>query len=352
MTQSIAIILPSLANQAPILVAKDLVSGMIKQAAYVEVFHFDEIVEVDFECATRKIGFFEPIDFDHFDIVHTHMLRPDAYIWFWRILKSCKSTKFVSTIHNIVEEDLFFKYGRLTSIVFSRLWRLFWSAQDRLVVLNQSAKKYYGNFLGRRDIEVIHNGRALAHVGKIDIQDAAAIEGLKTKFKIIGCCALLTHRKGIDQIIRVLPELQDYALVIVGDGQVREELEKLAVELNVLARCLFLGFRHNAQSYLPLFDLYVMPSRSEGLPLALLEAAGHKRAIVCSDIDVFKEIFTSEEASFFQLEDRASLKQAIEFAYEKRERLADNVNKRYLASYTREVMAQRYTEFFSELRRS
>jgi glycosyltransferase involved in cell wall biosynthesis len=348
----VALILPSLANKAPIQVAKDLAAGMLLLGMHVEVFYFDDIVEVDFDCSTRRIRFFDQPNFGDFDIVHTHMLRPDAYVWFWRLIKKYKTTSFVSTIHNIIEDDLFFQYGRFTSVVFSRLWRLFWNAQDCLVVLNQAARKYYLEFLHGREVKVIHNGRALS-VGKtIEGRDEASLNNLRTSFKLIGCCALLTHRKGIDQIIRVLPHCKDYALVVVGDGQVREELESLATKLGVMDRCLFLGFRHNAQAYLPLFDIYAMPSRSEGLPLALLEAAGNGLAIVCSDIDVFTEILTREEASFFALEHLGELKRAIVFAYENKAKLSANVRKKYLMCYTSKVMTQRYVDYFTEIRSS
>lgn len=345
----IAVILPSLSNKAPIQVAKDLVAGMILYGINVEVFYFDEITEVDFACVTKKLKFCNRIEFEKFDIVHTHMLRPDAYVWFWRLFAKRGKTVFISTLHNIVEEDLYFQYGRITSFVFSRLWRLFWSAQDRLVVLSRDAKEYYFSFLSGREATVIHNGRALSLTMPLNDDDEKLILDLKSKYKLIGCCALLSHRKGIDQIIKVLPMCKDYALIILGDGKVRHELESLAATLGVTDRCKFLGFRKNAQDFLPFLDVYAMPSRSEGLPLALLEAAGNGLATVCSNIAPFREVFTSEEVSFFVLDDLTDLARAIRLAYESRVLLSIAIYKKYASCYTSEVMVKNYLNFFGDL---
>lgn len=346
----VAIVLPSLVNKAPIQVAKDLAGEFVLAGAEVCVYYFDDIVEVDFPCRVEKISFFVAIDFKLFDVIHSHMLRPDAYVWYWKLFRSCRNVVFISTIHNIVEEDLYFNYGRLTSYIFSRLWRIFWSAQDKLVVLNNAAQKYYNNFLSGGKTSVIYNGRALSAVTPVDQADLNRIEALHLKkLQVLGSCAVLTRRKGLDQIIRILPECRNFALVVVGDGPACAELKNLATELDVSERCIFLGYRANAQSYLAHFDIYVMPSRSEGLPLALLEAAGTGLPVLCSDIEVFKEIFSADDVSFFQLESGEDLVRALKFSIENKSMLSSNVLKKYKNNFTGKVMASRYLELFLDL---
>ena len=346
----VAVFLPSLANKAPVQVAKDLVHGFVQAGADVCVYYFDDIVEVDFSCRVKKISFFTAIDFELFDIVHSHMLRPDAYVWYRRLLKSCEKVGFVSTIHNIVEEDLYFNYGRFKSYVFSRLWRIFWSSQDELIVLNNAAKNYYKNFLNGKKTNVIYNGRALSTLAPLNQDDVNRLALLHSKFQLLGSCAVLTRRKGLDQIIRILPECREYALVVIGDGPACAELKALAVELGVAERCIFLGYRANAQSFLSQFDIYVMPSRSEGLPLALLEAAGNGLPIVCSDIEVFKEIFSSDEVSFFKLENEKDLVKALKYSVENKAILSSNIREKYKNNFTDKVMTGRYLELFVTLK--
>lgn len=349
MPLNIAVILPSLANKAPVQVAKDLAVGLIELGANVEVFYFDDVLEVEFPCQSKRLRFFSRIEFEKFDVVHAHMIRPDAYVWFWRMFRKYKKTTFVSTIHNIVEKDLYFQYGKVTSIIFSRLWRLFWAGNDHLVVLNREAQTYYFQFLGGRKTTVIHNGRKLSRDMVLAKHDRELVEGLKVNYKLIGCCALLTQRKGIDQLIKALPDCEDYALVVVGNGKALPELQELANHLGVMNRCRFLGFKENAQAFLPLFDVYAMPSRSEGLPLALIEAAGNGLATVCSNIEPFREVFTSEEVSFFEIENQEDLVRAIEFAYKNKSVFSEKIYSRYLSSYTSEIMTLNYFNYFNSI---
>lgn len=347
----VAILLPSLANKAPIQVAKDLTSEFVLAGVNVNVFYFDDVVEVNFPCRTERISFFTAIDFELFDVVHSHMLRPDVYVWYRRLLKSCKNVGFVSTIHNLVEQDLYFSYGKLISYIFSRLWRITWSAQDELVVLNNAAQKYYRNFVGGRKTYVIYNGRALSTVVPLALEDLSRLEALHSKFQVLGSCAVLTRRKGLDQIIRILPECREYALVVIGNGPAFSELKALAVELGVVERCIFLGYRANAQSFLAQFDIYVMPSRSEGLPLALLEAAGNRLPVLCSDIEVFKEIFNSDEVSFFELENEKDLIRALKYSFDNKAALSFNIEKKYKNNFTDKVMATNYLKLFAGLKK-
>ncbi len=351
MALRVAVLLPSLANKAPVQVAKDLVGGFVLSGADVNVYYFDDIVEVDFPCKIERISFFTALDFELFDVVHSHMLRPDAYVWYRRLLKPSNKVGFVSTIHNIVEQDLYFNYGRLKSYVFSRLWRIFWSAQDELIVLNNSAQRYYKNFIRGRKTNVIYNGRALSTLAPLEQNDLNLISPLHLNFQVLGSCAVLTRRKGLDQIIRILPKCREYALVLIGDGPAGSELKSLAAELGVADRCVFLGYRADAQSFLPQFDIYVMPSRSEGLPLALLEAAGNGLPVLCSDIEVFKEIFSSDEVSFFELENEKDLIKALKHCFENKATLSSNIQKKYVNNFTDKIMTIRYLELFEDLKK-
>ena len=60
--------------------------------------------------------------------------------------------------------------------------------------------------------------------------------------------------------------------MIVGQGGLREELEAQAAQLGIAAQVRFLGHREDVRDLLSILDLFVLPSLSEGMPLALLEA--------------------------------------------------------------------------------
>lgn len=73
-------------------------------------------------------------------------------------------------------------------------------------------------------------------------------------------------------------------LIIVGEGPSREELERLVEGLGLERKVSFPGYSDRPEEYLPLFDAFVLPSRSEGVPIALLEAMSCGLACVASRV--------------------------------------------------------------------
>ncbi len=77
-----------------------------------------------------------------------------------------------------------------------------------------------------------------------------------------------------------------------------------------------------------------MPSRSEGFGLALIEAIQQKIPVICSDIEVFKELFSEKEITFFKLDDTISLKKALETALKIGKQKVELAYSRYINNYT------------------
>jgi glycosyltransferase involved in cell wall biosynthesis len=78
--------------------------------------------------------------------------------------------------------------------------------------------------------------------------------------------------KQVDVLLRAWAAVEHGRLVIVGDGDERENLESLSAELELGERVTFRGLVKNVEDYLRAADVFVLPSRSEGLSVALLEA--------------------------------------------------------------------------------
>jgi len=76
----------------------------------------------------------------------------------------------------------------------------------------------------------------------------------------------------------------DLRLLLIGDGPARAELESITEELNIGPRVTFLGALPNARASMPGIDLFVLPSRSEGLPLALLEAMAESVPVATTNV--------------------------------------------------------------------
>jgi glycosyltransferase involved in cell wall biosynthesis len=155
---------------------------------------------------------------------------------------------------------------------------------------------------------------------------------------VIGAIGRLEHQKGFDILIRALADLDGVQLVLVGDGSERRSLEKLARILGVADRIAWQGWTDEARSHLASFDVFALPSRFEGFPLALLEALLARLAVVAADVgDVAEAIHHDETGLLVPSEDPRALADAIQ-------RLLTDANlRRRLGEQGRQLVLQRFT---------
>jgi glycosyltransferase involved in cell wall biosynthesis len=105
----------------------------------------------------------------------------------------------------------------------------------------------------------------------------------------IGATARLDHQKGLDVLLRALPAVPDVDVEIVGDGRERAALEALARANGVADRVAFAGWSEHAREWLGRWDAFVLPSRYEGLPLALIDAMLAELPVVAADVGSVSE---------------------------------------------------------------
>jgi glycosyltransferase involved in cell wall biosynthesis len=342
----VAIILPRIDQLGPVTVIKNLVNSLsVSEKFKIKVFYFDKDVDQN----VKMIVPVARIDrwnfcFSDYDIIHTSGIRPDLFAFLNR-----KKIKYhISTIHNFVFDDLAFTYNRLISWIFGSAWLILWKRADKLVCVSRAMKNYYLKWFPDTKLEVIYNGiEETDHTFQSDHDLIRSIDRFHSQgLKVLGSAGILTKRKGADQILYLIAAEKELALLIIGDGKELARLIHLSEKLKINERCLFCGFRSNAVSYFRYFDLFIMPSRSEGFGLTLIEAVQQKVPVICSDIPVFKELFKSEEVTFFKLEDLTSLTEAIKLAIETGKRKVELAYSRYLNNYTALLMAKSYYELY------
>jgi glycosyltransferase involved in cell wall biosynthesis len=116
--------------------------------------------------------------------------------------------------------------------------------------------------------------------------------GARENQLVLGATGRLHPSKGHDVLIRAFETLSlshpRSLLVLAGEGPARASLERMAAGLK--GRVIFLGRRDDVPAVLSGFDLYVLPSRQEGMPNALLEAMAAGLPAVASDVDGVAEI--------------------------------------------------------------
>lgn len=119
-------------------------------------------------------------------------------------------------------------------------------------------------------VEVIPNGSSLASAQEYsasELEETKRQVGKKEGDIFLISVSRLVHQKGIDTVIRALPLLSPHIrLLIVGDGPDKDMLVRLAQELGVTERVIFVGHvdRTMTAKYRKISDIFVSPSRSEG----------------------------------------------------------------------------------------
>jgi len=345
----IAFIVPSLANKGPILVVKDLCENFVNKGYKCKVFYFDDIRELVMPCPTERISFKYRIDFTQWDIIHTHMLRPDLWVYFHKPWIKKYSVKFVTTVHQNIIQTLTSDYKFFVGLFIGIIWKFILKKFNHIVVLTNEHKKTLQN-IKQNKISVIYNGRNINFQIPINQEDIEIISIFRSKYKtIIGTNSIITKRKGLEQIIKALPILPNVGYVAVGDGPEQKSLKQLAKQHGIENQCLWLGERLNGYRYTAFFDVYLIVSRSEGFPLSLIEAAAWGKPTICSDIPVFRSIVNSELVTFTPLDDPTLLAQTINEVITDNKGKGIALNKFYQETLTSEIMSQNYCNLYESL---
>jgi len=110
--------------------------------------------------------------------------------------------------------------------------------------------------------------------------------------------ARFTHHKQPLALIRAfaqaLPQLPSLHLLMVGDGDQKQEGLSLVKELGLEAKVTFQAFRQDVPDVLAAADVFVLPSLWEGLPIGLLEAMAMGKAVIATRVDGTKEVVRDE----------------------------------------------------------
>jgi glycosyltransferase involved in cell wall biosynthesis len=150
-----------------------------------------------------------------------------------------------------------------------------------------------------------------------------------------------------------LADVPDATLVVVGDGGERQALQALARELDIDARVVWAGWAGDPRAWLPAFDIWVLPSRFEAFPLALLEALLAESAVVATDVGSVAEVVRDGETGLLvPPEDPAALAAAMRQLLgqeELRRRLGAEGRRLVLERFTADRMARSFRALYDEL---
>ena len=241
------------------------------------------------------------------DIVHTHTAkagtvgRVAGFLYRWltpgTLIGKPRQCKFVHTFHGHVFHSY---YGRRRTQLFLAVERLLAKlVTDRLIVVSKQQSVEIGEMfrVGKPgQIQVIPLG--------LDLEVFADYASRRARFRhefciqddaiLIGIVGRLTEIKNHQMFLKVAARLKQIdpacrrqgaiRFIIIGDGALRESLERQKQALGLDADVIFVGGRKDPEYFYPALDVVALTSRNEGTPLTLIEAMANARPVVATSV--------------------------------------------------------------------
>lgn len=226
------------------------------------------------------------------DILHAHKPKDNvlgalASLW-------AKIPYRVRTIHGFHEPRVGFQAikGYVHEIIDNGVNR--WLI-DRIVAVSFDLRSQLSRRFGTEKVVYVQNA---IDIDKIQITRCSTVRRKELKLGgqefLVGAMGRLTLGKGFECFLKaariIAAERPNVKFIIAGGGPLRDSLEALAKEYGLYEDVLFLGHRDNSHDILELFDLFVLPSFSEGTPMVLLEALVLARPVVASRVGGIPEV--------------------------------------------------------------
>ncbi len=235
-------------------------------------------------------------------------------------------------------------------------WLTILFADKTIAVSNQLLKQVSGWPFVSKKIEVISNG-----VKEIDFYEKSEArqklfeinQKLNAEKFLVGTIAELHPIKGLDILINAIKKTEseiDAQFIIIGEGEIRAELEKQISENNLQEKVILAGFVDNAAKYLKAFDLFVLPSRSEAMALVVLEAGLANIPVITTRVGGLPEIISDENfGKIVEPENENALSIAIINAIKNeswRKDSAENLHKRVKENFSHSQMLEKTLKIY------
>lgn len=220
------------------------------------------------------------------DVVHTHL---DVIKYAVAAARLSGVKKCVHTVHSLADREA---EGRVQKIINGTYFRQSWSVPVALTPeVQTSVSDFYGLPLER--IPVIYNGIDLSRCVPKTTYEA----GKTVTILHVGRFDIPKNHAGLLEAFRLLRQSHpECRLRLVGDGDLRADMEALAREKGIADAVEFCGMQSNVYPYLHDADIFTLPSIYEGNPMTIIEAMGTGLPIAASRVGGIPDMIKHEES--------------------------------------------------------
>jgi glycosyltransferase involved in cell wall biosynthesis len=237
-------------------------------------------------------------------IVHTHTAKAGTvgriagflYRWFTfeTLVGKPRQCKFVHTYHGHIFHSY---YGALKTRLFIQIEKLLaWLITDRILVISEQQRREINE-----QFRVGNASQFLIVPLGLDLGAFTTWKQKGTGFRrelgidrdtiLIGIIGRLTEIKNHELFLEAIAEYkklngteQRTKFVVIGDGLLRQQLERRAKSLGVDSDVVFAGGRRDPDEFYPALDIVALTSRNEGTPLTLIEAMANARPVIATKV--------------------------------------------------------------------
>lgn len=264
------------------------------KSRHLSVYYFDKKPGLDVSMIKKinvVINEFQP------DIVHSHLYCMKYVL---PSILTLKNIRIFHTIHNEPQKDAS-GIDRFANMLAFKLFKA------TPITLTEDLKEKTNAYYNIKNSAVINNGICLNRFKDVDIGNKEAKErlGISLDTFVIGHVGRFSMQKNHTFIIDIFEYIlreKKAMLLLIGDGELRNDIEKKATELGVISRIKFLGMREDIPQIMRAMDVFLFPSLYEGFPITLIEAqAAGVKCVISSTID--KNSVLSSNTFMVNLED-------------------------------------------------
>ena len=274
-----------------------------------------------------------------YDIIHTHVYSAQL----WTALASLyldKKKIYITTEHSNSNN----RRGR---VLFKLIDKMMYSRYSNIVCITSKVRDSLVEWIGNNDkFRVIENGIDIDSI--LSFKERTRKElGFKEDDILLCQIARLNIVKNHETSFKALKELpQKYKLILLGEGERKDKLLRLAGQLGISDRVYFLGYRDDVYGVLKAMDISLLTSQYEGLPISCLESM-LLVPFIGSRVPGIKEVVAGY-GELFELNNHLELKDLILKVVEDRElyeKLKRECNKRAM-EYSIKKCVDKYIEVY------
>jgi len=271
------------------------------------------------------------------DVIHTH-----RYVLPYAFLASMGfKAKRVHTVHNVAQKEQT-KVGKNINRVLFRYFNVVPVALSKEI--QRTIQEVYG--LPDNRIPVVFNGIDLS---RCIVKESYARKDTFTVLHIGRFMDVKNHELLLRSFARFKEQHSDARLQLLGDGELKENMMQLAGQLNITDAVEFAGLQSNVYPWLHNADVFILPSKFEGMPMTLIEAMGTGLPIIASNVGGIPDMLSSQKEALLIEPKEEKIIEALEMVYsdtKKREYWGRNALQRS-SLFSSQAMARKYLQLYS-----